>query len=362
MIILFSKKENKKLREIGKSSYNPYLLKSAIQKAYRRNYLDLFDWVFDALWEVDPKWVLWRSVILPAEENWQQGRAIGKVVKEIRESKGMSSPEKSVKAGSVLKKALISSMRRKKNKDGDGLRTCGELVATNENWYEDVKQELLPDRREPLKIIIGVESFAAKAKFVNGKTWEYVWGRVDDLKHRSQELNKSNEDYMGLRELVGAFYFRGKEGGMVGDRTMLVACSLLALDDYEFNMYSGKTELETSLVERTEDSLGGKEDWGVDGCMPWFAADMHTRTGKKAVGWFCKNSKFPKDLVNDLWFLEESALVNEVDVSQYWWWKVRQLTYKLKYSMEVDEASNLWRKTIGPDIKNKVEYLLKVGA
>src|SRR5690606_204287 len=96
---------------------------SCLQKAYRRNHVELMNWTFDWLWLLDQRYTVWRTPILPAEEQWRLMLPTGRLIRQIETKLTSKNPVVAQAVGEELKQHLIQTMATKKNKDADGLRS-----------------------------------------------------------------------------------------------------------------------------------------------------------------------------------------------------------------------------------------------
>jgi len=330
------------------------ILKSTIQKAYRRGHGTLFNWAFKELWRMDMesrKWLIWRTPIFPAEECWQNLLDTGRVIRRVEVITTSKNPNAWKAAEEQLHQHLISQISLVKNKDADGIRIVAELAAG-----------LKPAEREPLLAavasrvpetslpalykMIEIEEFIKAKRFVKREEWGPIWEMVDEVKDDSDE-------YQDLRDLVGAAYFRGKKGGMAGDQSMLIALSYLAIDDYKNKTYGGlKSQPQSTQVLVTDDFDGTQP------IPPWYCYDMHTGLGRRALGYFFKvygldSHVTKKQQLAWLWFMQESALVNEMDPNSIWWPLASKVAL-LSYGMTVKEGEDFWADW-RPRLQAKIE-------
>jgi len=296
------------------------IIKSSIQKAYRRNHKELMEWSFNWLWRLDPKWLVWRTPIFPAEEAWQNLLETGKIVRQVETKMTTPNPQAMKNCANLLYNHLVETMGTTKNKDGDGMRTIAEIAAQKEGrqrekLVEAVKAKVPEEAHKSLDKMIEVEEFAAKNRFVPKEVWGEIWDRVVSLGERKEELGKTQQDYQDLRDIVGAAYFRGKKGGMVGDRTLLVSVALLAMDDWEYGIYGGLKKLPPSKKVLKEDDFDGNPQ----SKPPVWCIDMHTGYGKRMLAYLAKKYPYQKMALDWVWFIKESARVNETDPTSIWW-------------------------------------------
>lgn len=331
------------------------VIKSALQKAFRRNHEKLFTWAFNWGWELDHKWVVWRAPILTAEEAWRGLAETGRVCRTVDTILTSKNPEGHKKAKEMLFNHLLEVMRTKKNKDGDGMRIIAEIAAQKEgrhkkNLLEAVEKKVKPDMYASLLKMVEVEEFIFKthAKFVKKEVWAEIWDRVEKL---GASNIRSAEEYQELRDLVGAAYFRGKKGGMAGDLSLLVSVSYLTMDDYEHGTYDysfikglGLDASEHALIE--DDFDGNPQS-----IPPWFVADAHTGPGKRMMAYMCKvYPQYTKLSMQWQYFLRSSARVNETDSRSVWWdLAVRVVT--LSYGFSIEEMENKW----WPEWRERIE-------
>lgn len=330
------------------------VLKSAIQKAYRRNDAILFNWVFEKLWAVESSWVFWRAPILPAEENWQGMLDIGRTQYELQQKYPgkellMTAPDTKPN----VKASLLRLMKTAKDKDGDGLRIVGLYWHRNRTRWEKPILNSLRDEAD-LKLVMMAAELEAQTegmKFLPRQVWAPIWDMVGEFEEKLSE-----QEYLDLRQAVGSCYFRAKKGGMMGDQTMLYCTALVLMDSVA--RFGGLLPPMPSNQMKLEDSMG-VVPVQVPNRVPWYAADMHTVPGKKVLGWTAKSHGWDKRKLTEAWFLFESGVVNEVAPTQMWWGLNEKLGAVYFGHDTVEEFQDWWVTKAGPIVKARVRYLLQ---
>jgi len=334
--------------------------KSALQKSWRRGDTELLTATVNAIWASDPDWLTWRLMILPAEEQWMLSAEIGYLARFAKEMKAETDSD--VMRQKILCK-LVDTTKLIKNKDADGLRTLGETLTTmlnkgetkpREELLEVLKAKTTNDQYQLVLEMAEVEKIAVEEKKVPKEIWGDIWTRVDAAEHYEE---RDADQYKYLREGVGAAYFRGLQGGMLGDRTLLVSVALLHLYHYYHEPVSMKT-----LVDDMPKAPAVRVDtWGdleTDMVIPWYVYDSHTGVGKRVLGYLNKSTLFQRDFIDWLWFFRESCPVN--GISNYsWWWELGERASYISFGIKPERAIEIWQEELGPKVKKLVIRFLE---
>ena len=303
----------KQLSMLDEMEMDPYVCKSAIQKAYRRNNWDLFEMCFDFMWKTEPKWLFWRGLIFPAEDAWKSvlpiGRAIRKAEACFKENKDQSKQ--------ILLEAFRKELATTKNQDGNALTWYASIMMEKDHndTFVNLDNILLglgekgPRYLRLVEKLIQLTEEMTEGKF-DRAVWSQIWNEVNkqtDIKSKNEKefiAAGAPEEYMELRDTVGALYFRAMKGGGKGYQMLFLSCVLLAIDAYKHKESLSAEPSYRRSETRLEDVVYG---------VPWYCVDMHTGRGKQVLGYIAKKyqGKWTKSQLEDIWFLKATALVNE---------------------------------------------------
>ena len=307
---------------------NQYLLKSAVQKAFRRNDWQLFKKSFHALWDKDRNWLLWRGLVLPAEDGWLSVRDIGIAMRKAQ-AMVIGDPDRSRK---ILLDAFKDELATKKNQDANALYWWVY------NYYHEKKPafslESLGEKVNHVRFYeIALELYEFLYRFETGdfkevkkELWSEIWDKVQAYSNVAARTEKelleagADNDYMCLRETVGALYFRSLKGGGVDYQVLFLAAALLAIDAHDDGI---------PLIAEVSSSAYDTSEYQDYECVPWFCVDMYTMRGKQILRYLQKKylGRFTKQQLEDIWFLNSSARVNETCPRSQVWGALKETIY-----------------------------------
>lgn len=330
---------------------NPYanvstgLLKSMIQKAFRRNHVDMLKGCFQALAAKEYGWLQWRFMVWPMEDAWRSTVVMGRIVHET--SKWKAEDQKAALLGILLEEA-----RRPKSQDANGLcnisrvlvNAAGKvyhasMIENLRNTTTERERSLINRSTDLYKLLHGGECKWPQLKPI----WATVWERVETF----DELPQST--YKVLRDGVGAAYFRSMRGGGADYQHLFMNVANLILDAFEHEEYDYVFGDPGSTIQRVGDSMGEIPDT----LIPWYCQDMHTGTGRRVLAYVSKvfSEKYDKDFIEELWFEQETALLN-AETGNYW--GLMKAAVYHQWGLTPEQANAIWLNEVGPLIKDKV--------
>ena len=309
------------------NKYDSHLYKSSIQKGYRRNDWRLFKESFDALWYGGfDDWVLWRAMVFPAEDSWLSVKNVGKAV---RKATGLhkGSPEEARK---VLLTCYKQELAKKKNQDSNGL---ANWVTNMLHYKPDVFSiEALAEQVDSRYCDITIQLADYRKRYLEdvshskGAIWSEVWEVVNkltdiDAKNEKEFIEAgAPQEYMDLRDTVGALYFRARKDNRIDYQILFLAGSLLAIDAYNKGEPLSASN-SSSFYDTTE-----YQTWHD---LPWFCIDMHTGKGKQILSYLRKKytGRFDDFQLQEIWFLNSVARVNETCERSQVWGALKETVY-----------------------------------
>ncbi len=301
----------KKATSRPKSKVDP-ILKSAVQKAVRRGSEGGVVWAVRRLWGTPDgrRWLIWRIPIIAAEEVWPVLGVVGALVKQM--GRGLPGDEQ---MDHVI--GIIQGMGRlAKNKDADGL--------------------------------LGVLSDAGKTPLGNGEpeipdqeVYEFARQVVEKERSEIWRFLHHQTTSQAVRELITAAAWRYPQGGMPGDRVLLVTASALAVKS------SAVVEAQVGVYDGTP-NLCGEE------LPPWIVADMHTAPGKQALYAVAAEMGIKPRALSDLWFMMESGAVDRTAPGSVWWKALVEFRMRAFGFGGIEGAKQRWAE-LEPLVRAKVE-------
>jgi len=326
-------------------------VKSAIQKAYRRNDQPLLIWSFNWLWKNERNWIWWRYMVLPAEDHWKGVVEMGRAHDEAK----MVYKHDPVGAKHLLLCGLLNTMAQKKSQDSNGIRQLADVVRSTSQVKTphlmgaiikkvDVSQMLFFEFYRSISDPVAVDAKGLISPIV----WETIWHKVAELKESGISLGK----YVDLCDGIKAMQYRAAMGGGPGYTTLFLA--VIALQLYY-------TELGRSITGEPSDEVLSSGEWITPHVTPpWCCLDMHTGPGKRVLGYITKivsNTHMDgaecKAAVEEIWFINETALVNETDEDSVWW-KLGCNAYLIQHGVKPKEMKKLWDEKLRDIVRKKI--------
>lgn len=335
--------------------------KSAFQKAFRRGLPDLLEEAFQHIWVVDWNWFNWRTMLLAGEDGWKSSRRLGIALGNMAKLQHTALSKKMIASiGPGLLKCLKEECIKPKNQDGNGLRWLAKILVGMDDNDVPRQIQLLGILKSKLShVSYGTlltlmnysrrlrvaDKTASKAKAI----WQDLW--VDD-NELALIKGKTPEEYQVLCESITPLFLRAKKGGGIGHASMLLSAALLMIEAYSFGSYGGDLEALNQTHTNPLDFECREPDSHT---VPWYAVDMHTGVGKRVLSHLANvfSHKYTEQFIRDLWFLEETAQVNNVDFNSLWWGKMKAVVY-IYHNITPAQAIEIWETEVGPAAKTKV--------
>ncbi len=301
----------KKATSSPKSKVDP-ILKSAVQKAVRRGSEGGIVWAVRRLWETPDgrRWLIWRIPIIAAEEAWPVLGVVGARVKEM--GRGLPQDEQ---IDSLI--GIIQGMARlAKNKDAGGLE--GILAAVQKplgKWKPEI-----PDRE--------IYELAQRVfQMERREMWRY--------------LHEQAHDSPAVHTLIRAAAWRYPQGGMPGDRLLLITSAVLAVKS-------------PAIVDAQVAAYDATPNLCQEERPPWTAADMHTGPGKQALHMVAATARINPKTLSELWFMLESGAVDRTAAESAWWKALVEFRMRAYGFDGVEGAKQRWVE-LQPLVRAKVE-------
>jgi hypothetical protein len=292
--------------------------KSAIQKALRRGSLPLLKISFSKLWEMEPKWLLWRLPILAAEETWAYTGYAGPIAFD-------QNPQRE-----DVWKLLANIALHPKNKEAEGIRILADKCILHK---EDPKK--LIRNVERLNVFYGWMEVKKRIETIETDkegfwTWWNGWLRPEN--DFAAEI---------LRTCKRRVYF----GGMSGDKELLLTVAYFACV-----MKVDPFELEEVPAEEEVEALPD---------IPWYCWDMHTSIGK--IAYYQIKKMFQDESMGEyvgmeLWFNLGSAWCDSL-VEDSYWWELCLKAWAKRRKKTLDQCRVDYERWI-PKIRERVERIL----
>jgi hypothetical protein len=285
--------------------------KSAIQKSIRRGDLALLKLSFGKLWEIDPKWLLWRFPILCGEESEMFVGIGGRVSFTENPSR------------EEIWKVLANMTIQAKSKEAEGLRVFSRQI---------IEQKWNP------------EDFVEGERLRELLAWMDVQKRIDWDGTNKQEFwswfNAGENPY--VKETLTTCKRRFYTGGMGGDRELMVTIAWMCVT----RPWQEPEMIEVPKEENVEPAKG----------LPWYVWDMHTSIGKIVrleLRKLIEDRMEWRYVTDDLWFNQESAKCDRLAEGSFWWPLMVNALWK-RYGRMPEEAERDWQ-VWRPRIKALVE-------
>lgn len=285
--------------------------KSGVQKAIRRGNLSLLKLSFGKIWEIDPKWLLWRFPILAGEETDRFTGIAGRV-------SFTDTPTREKIWGCLANMTL-----QPKCKEAEGLRVFSRQI---------IEQKWNP------------EDFVEGERLRELLAWMDVQKKIDWDGQNKQEFwswfNVSMNEY--AKETLTTCKRRFYTGGMGGDRELMITIAWMSVT-------RPWPEPEIMDVPKEEDVEAAKE-------LPWYVWDMHTSIGKivrSELRKLIEDRMEWRYVSDDLWFNSESAKCGKLVQGSFWWETMVRSLWK-RYGRTPEEAANDWERWM-PKIRSMVE-------
>ena len=303
------------------------IAKSAIQKGFRRGDTGLMSWALEELGEHgEASWVTFRAPILTTEDGLHSTLAVGKAVYAVG--------QKVQGSYGRLKEILLDEACTYKNQDANGLQwTASILLDLPEETRKEELFILLKEKSEEQQKLIKAMMYVVK-NTNGGKIPVLYWNRIWD----KVGIYANNPDYLDLRAVIGACYFREKRSKGGGTSLLLFAAALLFLEEYKQENKVTPHKMMPNFTPPTS--------YQTD-TLPWYIVDQHTISGTGVINLLMEATKkrFSREFIKNLWFEQVTGVCSSLEPNCHGWYNIGyELWYKTKYPKLKVRRKEIWEE------------------